>query len=287
MSLRRVIDYALWPALVLLPWACAAALLRAGLPPLWVTPAVVGPLAAVLAALERLRPERAEYLRPDRPLWLEAAHWIASFELGYGLSLLACEAFAWAIRRAIPLPSWPSSWPLLAQMGAAIFVYEATSYWQHRLLHERAGLFRFHALHHTGERLNFLRAGRFHAVDIGTAAFVAYAPLVALRAPDSLFAHLGVLLSALGMLQHANIRMRTPAWLDALVCTPAVHRHHHSRDRAESDRNYGNTVMLFDALFGTYARPRPEGPAAVGIEGDTMPEGFWAQWLAPFRRDDR
>jgi hypothetical protein len=81
-----------------------------------------------------------------------------------------------------------------------------------------------------------------------------------------------------------GIRMRTPAWLDLLVCTPAVHRHHHSRARAESDTNFGDTVMIFDLLVGTYGKPRPVGPEATGLDDDPVPRaGFFAQVLSPFR----
>jgi sterol desaturase/sphingolipid hydroxylase (fatty acid hydroxylase superfamily) len=182
---------------------------------------------------------------------------------------------------AVALPRWPSGWPLAAQLVLAVLLYEGTSYWQHRALHRVSSLFRFHALHHSGARLVFVRAVRFHAVDIGTASFAAYLPLVLLGAPDRLYTVLGVLLSALGMLQHANVRMRTPWWLDRVVCTPAVHWHHHSRLRDESDRNFGNTVMLFDLLFGTYGAPRPDGPAEIGIDDDPVPRGFLRQVMDP------
>jgi sterol desaturase/sphingolipid hydroxylase (fatty acid hydroxylase superfamily) len=252
-------------------------LLARGLPPLAVTPLVVTVLTATVALLERLRPERSDYLKPDQPLWIEAAHFVFNFELGYGAALLLCELVAHATRTRELLPAWPSHWPMLLQLVVAVLIYEGTSYWQHRLIHHVPALWQFHALHHSGARLNFLRTVRFHALDIGSAAFVAYLPLVLLGTPDRFFTLLGVLLSALGVLQHANIRMRTPIWLDRVVCTPAVHRHHHSGVRRESDTNFGNTVMVFDLLFGTYGRPHCAGPERVGIENHKLPRSFWRQ----------
>ncbi len=212
---------------------------------------------------------------------MEAAHFLFSFELGYGAALLMCELVARATRARVGLPNWPSHWPTVLQLVLAVGLYEGTSYWQHRLLHHVPWLWRFHALHHRGTRLNFLRTTRFHAVDIGSAAFVAYLPLVLLGTPDRLFTMLGVLLSALGILQHANIRMRTPIWLDRLVCTPAVHRHHHSHVRRENNTNFGNTVMIFDALFGTFGCPRRAGPPAVGIENERLSPSFVKQVFGP------
>jgi len=282
------LDYVLWPALVIVPVALACWLLDAHeIPAIAVSPVVVLGFTAIVVLLERIRPEREGHSKPDLPLWMEAAHFVFSFELGYGLSMLVCSGLAIGLRRALPIPSWPtSSWPMPIQVLVAVLVYEGTSYWQHRLIHRVPWFWRFHALHHSGERLNFVRCVRFHAVDIGTASFVAYVPLVLLDASDRLFTIMGVMLSALGILQHANIRMRTPRWLDRLVCTPAVHRFHHSRVFSEQDKNFGNTVMIFDMLFGTYLAPRcKSGPSEMGLDDDAVPRAsFVAQITTPFRR---
>ena len=49
----------------------------------------------------------------------------------------------------------------------------------------------------------------------------------------------------------------------------------------------GTLIMLFDVLFGTYQQPRAGGPAAVGVEHDPVPSGFWNQVISPFRRAER
>jgi sterol desaturase/sphingolipid hydroxylase (fatty acid hydroxylase superfamily) len=131
--------------------------------------------------------------------------------------------------------------------------------------------------------LNLVRVGRFHFVDIGLGTLCAFVPLVLLGAPASMLTWFATLSGALGVLQHANLRVYTPAWLDRWICTPAVHWHHHSRDAEESNRNFGTTVMVFDLLFGSYEQPRAEGPLAMGVENDPAPYGFWNQVIAPFR----
>jgi sterol desaturase/sphingolipid hydroxylase (fatty acid hydroxylase superfamily) len=62
-------------------------------------------------------------------------------------------------------------------------------------------------------------------------------------------------------------------------------RWHHSRERGESDTNYGNVYIFWDAVFGTRFLPKDrEPPEQVGIAGmDAFPSGFFAQWLSPFR----
>ena len=283
--MTKVVDYALWPLLVLGTAVVAWLLLDfTPLPPMVVTPLVVGPFTALVLLLEKVRPEWRALPR-DQPLLFEALHFVLSFELGYGLSLLASEAVGRGVRAAFAVPSWPGHWPLAVQVLAGIVVYESTSYWQHRWLHRYRRLFRFHALHHSGARLEWSRAVRFHMVDIGTAGFVAYVPLVIFATPDRVFTMMGVVLSVIGLLQHGNVRVRTPRWLDWLVCTPAVHRLHHSAVREESDRNFANSVMVFDHVFGTYGAPkRPEGPERMGLAHDPVPRTFFAQIVSPFRR---
>lgn len=285
-AITQAIDYAIPPLFVLSALAATAAV-QGRVPEFLVTGLVVGALALVAAILERVRPERSEYVKLDQAFAVDAAHFFLNYHLGYVLAVGACAALGYCLNPYLQRPLWPSHWPLALQIGFAVFLAEAVSYWQHRLFHRVPWLWQFHALHHRGERLNLMRAGRFHFVDIGPAAFMALAPLVVLGAPDTMLTWVASISGILGVLEHANIRMRTPAWLGWIVCTPALHRHHHSRTPAESNRNFGTLVMLFDMLFGTYQAPRPGGPLAVGIEDDAAPRGFWKQVFAPFRRAAR
>jgi sterol desaturase/sphingolipid hydroxylase (fatty acid hydroxylase superfamily) len=284
MSRRTLLDYATFPAFVIVPLLAAWLLLERGVPNLLVTPIVVGVLAGVALLLERWRPERRARPR-DLSLVTEAAHFVFNFELGYGLALLASAGLERGLR-VVMAPMWPSSLPIALQLLWAVTLYEATSYWQHRLFHRRARLWAFHALHHFGERLDIFRAGRFHFVDFSTVAFIAYLPLVVLGTPEDGITLLAVLVSALGLAHHGNFRTRTPTWLDWLVCTPAVHRLHHSRVWQQSNANFANTVMIFDVLFGTYAKPHPVGPERMGID-EQLPAGFWAQLASPFAAERR
>lgn len=278
------VDHAVVPglltAVVVATYLLVAARVQAPL----VSVAVIGGAALVAALLERARPERADYVPLDQPLATEVAHYLFNYNLGYGLALAVVALVGLGLDRlAVPV-AWPTAAPLPVQVGLAVLLSEGVSYWQHRLCHRWAWLWPFHALHHSGARLNLVRAARFHFVDIGLGSLLFLVPLVALRAPDAVVTWTVVLTGALGVVQHANIRVRSPRVLDRLLCTPAVHRLHHSADLGESDANFGTTIMLFDHLLGTYRPPHGPGPAAVGITDDARPPGFWRQATAPFRR---
>ena len=47
--------------------------------------------------------------------------------------------------------------------------------------------------------------------------------------------------------------------------TPAAHRVHHASNAAYLDRNYGGVLILFDRLFGTYARETKDNPCRFGL----------------------
>jgi sterol desaturase/sphingolipid hydroxylase (fatty acid hydroxylase superfamily) len=51
----------------------------------------------------------------------------------------------------------------------------------------------------------------------------------------------------------------------------------------EGNRNYGENLMLFDMIFGTYINPPRRPPADIGIESP-MPENFLGQLKIPFTR---
>ena len=59
--LQTVIDYAIFPLFVVLFMAIARLLQLHAVPNLFVTPLIVGPFAALVAWLERARPERPEH----------------------------------------------------------------------------------------------------------------------------------------------------------------------------------------------------------------------------------
>jgi sterol desaturase/sphingolipid hydroxylase (fatty acid hydroxylase superfamily) len=279
MKLTAAIDYAIIPAFLGGGLVATALLLQAGASPLVASELVVATLVGIAALLERFRPERADYRALDQPFRTELAHFLFDYNLGYALGVAACGALATPLASA----SWPAHWPITLQIVAAILLGEAVSYWQHRGAHELAILWRFHALHHRGSRLNLLRAGRFHFVDFAGGTFTTLFPLAVLRAPDSVLTFTVVVTGSLGVLQHANLRVRAPRWLDCVLCTPAVHRMHHSIEPRDYGANFGTSVMIFDLLFGTFARPTAEGPAQVGVADEPLRGGFIEQMFGPFR----
>jgi len=175
--------------------------------------------------------------------------------------------------------------PLWARMAAAMVVGEIGFYWGHRWSHEIPLLWRFHAVHHSAEHVNFLVNTRAHPVDI---VFTRLCGLVLLYAtglastvgPHPTLVPTMVLLvgSMWSYFIHANLRWRLGP-LEELISSPAFHHWHHTRDD-HRDHNYSSMLPFVDRVFGTFYLPR-EWPDAYGTD-TPMPDTMVGQLLQPF-----
>ena len=109
-------------------------------------------------------------------------------------------------------------------------------------------------------RLWFWNTGRFHFIDtlISVSLGLGVALLVGLPERHLRLGERDHRLYRL--LTHCNVEMRVRA-LNYLFNTPGLHRWHHSMVPEEGNRNYGENLMIFDLMFGTFFNRRP--PAAA------------------------
>ncbi|KAF0124830.1 MAG: sterol desaturase [Elusimicrobia bacterium] len=159
--------------------------------------------------------------------------------------------------------------PPAAAFIAAFLFLDLVIYWQHRLFHRRALLWRLHRVHHTDEELDVTTGSRFHPVEILISMFIKLAAVTVSGAPPAAVAAFELALAATSLFNHANIRLtgRLDAALRLIVVTPDYHRVHHSVERAETDSNFGFNLPWWDRLLGTY-RAQPRGAH------ETMPLGL-------------
>jgi len=245
-------------------------------------------LASILwvAALERLLPYRPEWNQPRGDLRTDSAYLASTSAVIAVMRSLVAAAGVWIaswISRHWGFSLWPHAWPLLAQLPLAWALVELFAYWPHRWLHEVPWLWRLHATHHSAERLYWLNATRAHPLEHVFRACFGLLPLAVVGAGPELLV-LSVLSDAvIGLFQHANIDMRLGP-LNYVFSAAPVHRWHHSRSRAEADRNFGDSFIFWDLVFGTYFHPRDREVREIGIDGlDAFPRSFLAQLASPFR----
>ncbi len=94
-------------------------------------------------------------------------------------------------------------------------------------LHEIPWLWRFHAPHHSANRLYWFNALRFHPLDILLVGPVKLLPLVALGADGDVLALVLIFSAVHGVYQHANLPCRLGP-LNWIFSMAELHRWHHS-----------------------------------------------------------
>lgn len=178
---------------------------------------------------------------------------------------------------------FPQLWPQLNQafvLLLAIVLVDFVAYWRHRFEH-MPGIWRFHATHHADTTLHWLSVQRKHPVAKLISMLVDTLLLVALGFPVWAIAGAGILRSWWGYFIHADVDWTLGA-LGEVLMSPAAHRLHHIRDEALMGSNYGNTVTLWDKLFGTWVDPKPYLGCETGIEEGTR--GFLGELARPWER---
>jgi sterol desaturase/sphingolipid hydroxylase (fatty acid hydroxylase superfamily) len=248
----------------------------------WLLLNVIG-YSAVFVPLERLFP-----LRPDqgifRPQWrVDLIYFAISALIVQVMTILTLKPamilFDWA--RNPRLTQLAKSLPFPIQFLLILVLSDLTQYWVHRLFHVIPVLWRFHAIHHSADVMDWLAGSRLHLVDAAVTRAISYVPIYILGFSESaIFAYVAwVVIQATFI--HANVRWQFP-WLRPFLVTPAFHHWHHSASSEAVDKNFAVHLPVLDWIFGSYYLPN-RWPESYGIAGGPkVPEGFLGQLAHPF-----
>jgi sterol desaturase/sphingolipid hydroxylase (fatty acid hydroxylase superfamily) len=198
---------------------------------------------------------------------------------------VAIGAIVLVVIAALPL-IWLRAIDVEAMLPAAVTVPLAVAlvfvgnYWGHRLTHTVPFLWRFHSVHHSIERMDWLAAARLHPLDSAFTQAFTILPLFLLGYDGRVFAGAAVFVTLLAIFQHANVRFRFPG-LRWIVNTPEWHHWHHAIDADARDKNFGLPVV--DKIFGTAYLPRDRRPTGFGVHDPVPQDGYLRQLAYPFR----
>lgn len=176
---------------------------------------------------------------------------------------------------------WPSHYPVVAQVILMILLADFLRYWLHRAFHEIGPLWQFHAVHHSPDKLYWLNVGRFHPLEKSVQFLFDALPFIVLGVDQTVLSLYFVFYAVNGYFQHSNIDLRF-GWLNYIISSAELHRWHHSDLREESNRNYGNNVIIWDVLFGTYYAPEKRMVGSLGLKNKDYPNSFPEQMKTPF-----
>ncbi len=137
-------------------------------------------------------------------------------------------------------------------------------------------LWRFHAIHHTSQHLDWLAAHREHPLDSVYQLSLINLPPLLIGFPLQTIAGLIAFRGIWAIYIHSNVRIPLGP-IKMLIGAPQLHHWHH--DRSRNAGNYANISPLMDLMFGTYVCPDHE-PEELGIRED-IPKSYLGQMLYP------
>lgn len=150
------------------------------------------------------------------------------------------------------------------KFGVVFLAVELAYYWHHRWAHEIRWLWATHGVHHTAPYMNLSVAGRLGWTGLvsGTVLFFAPLALVGIHPLAIFFMLAGGLFYQIWI--HTELVPRL-GFLEYILNTPSNHRVHHASNPEYLDKNYGGVVIIYDLLFGTYAKENKEKPVVYGV----------------------
>ena len=177
-----------------------------------------------------------------------------------------------------------ATWPIWLKMLVALFVNDLGAYWGHRASHAFPVLWRFHAVHHSAEHMDWLVNTRAHPFDMVFTRLSGLAPVYLLGLAQSKGNHGDTAVAVVTILGtiwsffiHSNIRLRLGP-LEWLISTPAFHHWHHTNDE-HHNRNFAAIFPVIDRVFGTSWLPK-HWPPEYGIDAKTS-QTLSGQFLDP------
>ncbi|MDM1292988.1 sterol desaturase family protein [Sphingobacterium sp. N143] len=136
-------------------------------------------------------------------------------------------------------------------------------YWYHRYSHEVNLLWAAHVVHHQSEDYNFTVAARitiFQAVF--RSLFWAFIPLLGF--PPFMMTAILLIHGVYPFFSHTQT-VGNLGVLEKVFVTPSHHRVHHSSNDIYLDKNYGDILIIWDKLFGTFISEQKDQPCVYGL----------------------
>jgi sterol desaturase/sphingolipid hydroxylase (fatty acid hydroxylase superfamily) len=213
---------------------------------LYSIPAFVALLLLELAWTRR-HPEVTGYARPDTFASLSMG--LANVAVSAGAKLLSIPMYAALYEhRLVDVVAAAGAWSWVILLFAEDLCY----YWFHRLHHGLRFLWAVHVNHHSSRYYNLSTALR-QALLTPITGPIFWAPLALAGFPPwmILTAQAWSLLYQFWLHTEAIDRLGP---LELVLNTPSHHRVHHGKNLAYLDRNHGGIFIIWDRLFGTFAR---------------------------------
>ncbi len=151
--------------------------------------------------------------------------------------------------------------PLWAMWTLTFIMIDLVFYIYHRMSHRVRFLWAIHLSHHSSEEMNF--AVSFRQAWFGPISKIPFFMALPLLGFDpTIIAVAGVMSTLWGIVGHTQIVGKL-GFVEWVFNTPSHHRVHHGSNKQYIDKNYGNLLIIWDRMFGTF-EPEEE-PVKFGL----------------------
>ena len=175
---------------------------------------------------------------------------------------------------------------------ACFFIVEDFSrFFIHFLYHKVPFLWRFHAIHHSANRLTPLTLYRVHFIEF---VFNSLRSLFVAGVVSGIFMYLfegkigfieifganvfSWLFNMAGAnLRHSHIPLSYGVF-EHIFISPKMHQIHHSSAKIHLDKNFGATFSIWDKLFGSWVASKNQKVKRFGLYKQKSPQQFLKQW---------
>ncbi|MET1755893.1 sterol desaturase family protein [Novosphingobium sp. RD2P27] len=243
----------------------------------WTLVATSSLITATVLLLEFPFERHADWRMNKREFFTDLFYVVLSATLISWLTATLAEDPLKAAKESLGITTeWATRMPFLLQVAVVIVIFEFGQYWMHRLMHNWTPFWLTHAPHHHITQLNAAKGAVGNPIEL----FLISLSVVALFDFENtaLFCAFNVM-NVIATFAHANVRANPPIWYSFIFTTIRNHSLHHSTDYESTRCNYGNSLIVFDRLFGTFR----EGEAAVVGQDDRKRLSIWEQAVFPFQ----
>jgi len=175
-----------------------------------------------------------------------------------------------------------AAWPFWAQLLFYLIVSDFLLYWIHRIFHG-ASMWKYHAVHHSSETVDWISAARFHPVNLALGTILVDIGMLLVGVPPTVLGVLAPFVGFMSAFVHANLNWTLGPFKYVLV-SPVFHRWHHTAPDRGGSKNFAVNFPVLDLVFGTFHMPEGELPSDYGIDDPAFPRGFGAQLVYPFKQ---
>jgi sterol desaturase/sphingolipid hydroxylase (fatty acid hydroxylase superfamily) len=159
--------------------------------------------------------------------------------------------------------------PVIMSTIVFLLVFEFLQYWYHRLSHNNKGtigkfLWRVHLAHHLPNKVYVVMHAVFNPINAFITVAIIQTPLMLLGITPEAALAATMLIDLQSLVSHFNVNIKA-GFLNYIFIGTETHRFHHSANPGEA-KNYGNTLAIWDLVFGTFYYKPKHVPSNLGVD---------------------